>query len=82
MACDKDGCDRAPDFVVIMLIVLASGLTGLWTWAGVDDSKRKEAVEVGHAEWYIQDHTRQWRWKPVVVGEPKPVDQKKCECMK
>ncbi len=46
---------------------LAIGIIiAICTWAINDGSWKTEAVEEKHAEWYIDNHIKNWRWKPVV----------------
>ena len=44
--------------LVLLFIGTVQGVTNL-AW-------KKEAVEKGHAEWYMDGHTRRWRWKELL----------------
>ncbi len=44
---------------VLMLVFLLIGMVQEMT----NLAWKKEAVERGHAEWYMDGHTREWRWK-------------------
>lgn len=54
-------------FSVILFIAFAITVSIVITWSRVSEAWRNEAVNTGHAEYYLDsDRDRQWRWKPVV----------------
>lgn len=80
MAHEED-CDRPPVSIVLLVMALVIAIMATSTWSVSNFSWRKEAVESGHAEWFIEDHVREWRWKSVTGGTPeKGAGQKKCDC--
>ncbi len=50
---------------VSTLVALVLGITfgAVCGWALTDQSWERGAVEAGHAEWYVEDHKKEWRWK-------------------
>ena len=64
-------------FIIGLIIgVIISGV--VFFLVGVDvgvevgtASTRTEAVEKGHAEYYIKDHSKKWRWKPAATQPTK-----------
>jgi len=48
--------------VVSIVVSLALGLSILWL-SDETHGWRAEAVEAGHAEWYVDDDVKKWRWK-------------------
>lgn len=49
---------------LIVAVILIAGLSVLAGAGFAFQSWRKEAVEKGHAEWYVKDHIQEWRWLP------------------
>jgi hypothetical protein len=49
------------------VFVLSGIFFGMLVWSATyfltSDSWKREAVENGHAEWFIKDHVQNWRWK-------------------
>ena len=69
--------------IVVGVLVVLVGFGLLCGHELTNKAWKKEAVEMGHAEWYIQDHERQWRWKPTPGVPPtKKKADSTCPCGK
>ncbi len=52
------------DILVITAAVVALlGLGFILGWNLSNHSWERKAVEAGHAEWHMEDHSKKWRWK-------------------
>lgn len=53
-------------FLIWFILLLIGVGTGIVTWTYANKAWKKDAVDQGHAEWYIQDHKKEWRWKETI----------------
>ncbi len=62
---------RRGDIAAIAIFVVACFLCGGLGlgWRLSSLGWKREAVEKGHAEWYVENHVKEWRWKPVPGAE-------------
>ncbi len=66
MAEEKEKRDNARFAAVVMLVIFMFSAVGVFSgWHLAKGAWRREAVEKGHAEWYVEDHDKEWRWKSV-----------------
>ncbi len=62
--------------VIPTLVAIGTLALGLLLGMALDENKFTEvAVERGHAEWYIEDHEREWRWKKCDFCAPMKVTE-------
>jgi len=54
-----------PDFISYLFGLLIGAVVGfVLTYVFMDNKRRDDAVESGHAEYYLDSkHCKQWRWK-------------------
>lgn len=59
--------------LVLVLLALVAVIAGTVSGVIVDGFWKTDAVECGHAEYFLDnDHSRQWRWLPVPNERSEP----------